>query len=237
MAMEPGWYPDPFSSGGYVRWWDGQRWGVSTSVETTAPTSSPPGAPVPMPPPPALPPPPGPMAPVYGAPAGVAPFPLAAWGARAVARIIDSFVTGLITLPFILWLVWPSVQRFIDSIPDGATAPTDAAMSALQADLLAVSTSVTVITLLVSFLYEVPQNKAWGRTLGKRALGLRIRPLAADVPLTWGQVLARWGSFEAFSVVAGGLLLVVDLLWPLWDRPWRQAVHDKIARTIVVPTR
>ncbi len=50
-------------------------------------------------------------------------------------------------------------------------------------------------------------------------------------------MLARWASFEAFSIVAGGLLLVVDLLWPLWDRPWRQAIHDKIARTIVVPTR
>ena len=237
MAMEPGWYPDPFSSGGYVRWWDGQRWGASTSVETTAPTSSVPGAPVPMPPPAPMPPPPGPVAPAYGAPPGVAPFPLATWGARAVARIIDSFITGLIALPFVLWLVWPGVQRFIDSVPADGSAPTDAAMTALQGDLLAVSTSITVITLVISLVYEVPQNKAWGRTLGKRALGLRIRPLAADLPLSWGQVLARWGSFEAFSVIAGGLLLVIDLLWPLWDRPWRQAVHDKIARTIVVPTR
>ena len=240
MAMEPGWYPDPFSSGGYVRWWDGQRWGASTSVGTTAPTSNAPGAPVPMPPPPALPPPPpGPVAPSYGAPPDVpvAPFPLAPWGVRAVARIIDSFLQGLLALPFILWLVWPSLQRFIDSVPAGGSAPSDAAMTALQGDLLAVSTSVTVISVVVSFLYEVPQNKAWGRTLGKRALGIRIRPLAADVPLAWGQVLARWGTFEVFSIILGGVLLIIDLLWPLWDRPWRQALHDKAARTVVVPTR
>jgi uncharacterized RDD family membrane protein YckC len=240
MAMDPGWYPDPFSSGGYVRWWDGERWGASTSVGTTAPTSNAPGAPVPMPPPAPPPPPPGPPAArPYGAPPGlpVAPFPLATWGARAIARIIDTFITGVLALPFVLWLVWPSVQRFLDSVPADASAPSQAAMTALQGDLLAVSTSVTVISLVVSLLYEVPQNKAWGRTVGKRALGLRIRPLAADVPLAWGQVLARWGTFEVFSLVAGGLLLFIDLLWPLWDKPWRQALHDKVARTVVVPTR
>ena len=129
------------------------------------------------------------------------------------------------------------MQRFIDSVPADGSAPSDAAMTALQGDLLAVSTSVTVISVVVSFLYEVPQNKAWGRTLGKRALGIRIRPLVADVPLGWGQVLARWGTFEVFSIILGGLLLVIDLLWPLWDRPWRQALHDKAARTVVVPTR
>ena len=76
-----------------------------------------------------------------------------------------------------------------------------------------------------------------GRTLGKRALGLRIRPLAADVPLTWGQVVVRWGVFEACSIVLGGLPLLLDCLWPLWDKPWRQALHDKTARTVTTKLR
>jgi len=240
MAMEPGWYPDPFSSGGYVRWWDGERWGASTSVGTTAPTSSTPGAAVPLPPPPpAMPPPPGyPGASYAAAPAGlVAPIPLASWISRAMARLLDGFIEALIATPFVLWLVWPSVQRFIASVPTDGSQPTQESMTALQSDLLSVSTSITVISVVVSMLYQLPQNKAWGRTVGKRALGIRIRPLAADVPLSWGQVIARWGVFEAFSIVLGGLPLLIDCLWPLWDKPWRQALHDKAAKTIVVPTR
>jgi uncharacterized RDD family membrane protein YckC len=242
MAMEPGWYPDPFSSGGYVRWWDGERWGASTSVGTTAPSAGPPGAPVPLPPPPpAMPPPPASAYPGTGYAAvpdpRLAGIALAPWVSRAAARLIDSFLEGLLALPFMLWLVWPSVQRFVDSVPTDGSAPSQSAMTALQADLLSMSTSITVISVVVSALYQLPQNKAWGRTLGKRALGLRIRPLAADVPLGWGQVIARWGVFEAFSIVLGGLPLLLDCLWPLWDKPWQQALHDKAAKTIVVRTR
>jgi uncharacterized RDD family membrane protein YckC len=245
MAMEPGWYPDPFSSGGYVRWWDGERWGASTSVGTTAPSAQPPGAPVPLPPPPpAMPPPPGYPASGYpGTGYAAAPDPrlagiaLAPWVSRAAARLIDSFIEGLIALPFLLWLVWPAVQRFVESVPSDGSAPSQEAMTALQVDLLSVSTWITVISVVISALYQLPQNKAWGRTLGKRALGIRIRPLAADVPLSWGQVIARWGVFEAFSIVLGGLPLLLDCLWPLWDKPWQQALHDKAAKTIVVRSR
>ena len=43
MAMAPGWYQDPFSTTGYVRWWDGERWGASTALpEGTPPV--PPGS-------------------------------------------------------------------------------------------------------------------------------------------------------------------------------------------------
>ena len=33
--------------------------------------------------------------------------------------------------------------------------------------------------------------------------------------------------------ISGGLLLIVDLLWPLWDDT-KQTLHDKIVHTIVV---
>jgi uncharacterized RDD family membrane protein YckC len=166
-----------------------------------------------------------------------AALPLASWVSRAMARLLDGFIEALIATPFVLWLVWPAVQRFVESIPTDGSQPSQAAMASLQSDLLNVSTSITVISVVVSMLYQLPQNKAWGRTLGKRALGIRIRPLAADLPLSWGQVIVRWGVFEAFSIVLGGLPLLLDCLWPLWDKPWRQALHDKAARTIVVRTR
>ena len=233
MSMEPGWYPDPFSSGGYVRWWDGQKWGASTSTGTAAPSSYEPGTPELLPPPPPMPAPPGARA--YRA--EQAPFPLATWGARAGARILDSLIEGLISAPLVIWLLWPSLQTFFESVPTDGSAPSDATTAAFQSDVLAFSWRFTVISLVVSFLYQVPQNVRWGRTIGKRALGLRIRPLAIDGPLTLIQAAIRWGTYSAFAIIAGGGLLVIDLLWPLWDKPWRQAIHDKTARTVVVPTR
>jgi uncharacterized RDD family membrane protein YckC len=222
VSMDPGWYPDPFSSSGYLRWWDGERWGASTSVVATAPS----GQVAPMPPPPA-------GAPVASATQVVAPIPLATWPQRAGARIIDVLIEAVIGTPFVLWLVWPSYTRFSDSVGDGV--PTSTQITELTNDIAGVTLAATLITLAISFLYEVPQNVVWGRTVGKRVLRLRIRPLADDVPLTWGQATIRWGTYAIGNALTRGLFGIVDYLWPLWDKPWRQALHDKTARTIVVP--
>ena len=200
--MEPGWYPDPFSSGGYVRWWDGERWGASTSVGTTAPTSSPPGAPVPLPPPPpAMPPPAGYPGAQYSAAPGQAsaPLPLASWVSRAMAWLLDSFAMGLLALPFTAWLVWPAVQRLVDSLQATSSTSAQAALSTFQSDIGSASTALLVVSVVVSLVYTVPQNRRWGQTLGKRALGIRIRPLAEDVQLSWAQVLLRWIVFEGLT--------------------------------------
>lgn len=233
MSMEPGWYPDPFSSGGYVRWWDGQRWGASTSVGATELVGGQPGAPVPLPPP---------MPPLSGRGPSAdgreqAPFALATWGSRAVARIIDALIEGAITTPFVLWLIWPAMQRYLDAAPADGSAPSDAVMTAFRTDVLAVSWQFTLISAAVSFAYQVPQNVRWGRTVGKRILRIRIRPLAEDVPLSWGRATIRWATYTVGVTLTNGLFGLVDYLWPLWDRPWRQALHDKTARTVVVPTR
>ena len=232
MSMQPGWYPDPFSSGGYLRWWDGQRWGTSTSV-TSAPDVAP-GAPVPPPPPP-----PGATA-LYGAgfdPAA-AGITLASWGSRAVARILDLLVESAIAAPFAYVLLRPAFEDLFSILPSDGTAPSqatlDAAVASFQEAVLGASVALSLITLVVTFLYEVPQNVRWGRTLGKRALGLRIRPLAADGPLSWNQATIRWGTYAAGALVAGLFWAAIDYLWPLWDKPWRQALHDKTAKTIVV---
>ncbi len=245
MSMQPGWYPDPFSSGGYVRWWDGQRWGASAAAPADAAPAAgaasvgsvgvDPLAPVPMPPPRT------PGGPAYGAPYGapagapVATFPLATWGSRALARILDTLVESVLVAPVLGWLLWPAFGDLLDSVPDGA-APSQAALDAFQEQLLSISVTLSLVSAAVTFLYEVPQNVLWGRTLGKRAMGLRIRPLAQDAPLSWVQATVRWGTYTVGSLVAGGFFTIIDYLWPLWDKPWRQALHDKTAKTVVVPT-
>ncbi len=251
MSMQPGWYPDPFSSGGYVRWWDGQRWGPSQTAPADAPAADlAPGAPAPAAPaPPIAPPPPqwgdpsgAPPAyggPAYGAPPGqqVAPFPLASWGQRAVAKIIDIVLETLILLPFTVWLLWPAIRDFSDSLPADGSLPSDEVLLQFQTEVLGLSLTLTLISTAITFLYEVPQTALWGRTVGMRILGIRIRPLAADLPLTWTQATIRWGTYAAGALIAGALWTLIDYLWPLWDKPWRQALHDKTAKTVVVPTR
>ncbi len=234
--MDPGWYPDPFSNGGYIRWWDGERWGASTSVETMAPTTERPGDPVQLPPPATMPPP----APAYGRAGGGgdrAPFPLATWGSRAIARILDLIIEGAVSAPIMLWLIWPAWQKVLDALPQDGSAPPESVMVTFQNDLLGQTLALTLVSAVVGFLYEVPQNVTWGRTIGKRVTGIRIRPLVDDVPLTWSQATIRWGTYALGSALTRGWFAVVDGLWPLWDRPWQQAIHDKTARTIVVPTR
>jgi hypothetical protein len=232
MSMQPGWYPDPFSSGGYVRWWDGQRWGASTSV-TTSPADPPvmaPGAPLPPPAVPASWPAPG-----SGPTAGIA---LASWWSRAGGKVIDLLLQALVTAPFAFVLLRPAFGRLLDALPSDGTEPTSAQVSAateaFQSDVLASALALSALSLAVSFLYEVPQNVRWGRTIGMRATGIRIRPFAADGPVPWVTATIRWGTWALGSLLPYGIFTVLDYLWPLWDKPWQQALHDKTARTLVV---
>ena len=238
MSMQPGWYPDPFSSGGYVRWWDGEKWGPSTVAGAEPPAH--PGGPAPMPPPP-------PAAPAYpGGPDGTAvddagqTVALASWGSRAIARIIDSFIEGLLAMPFLAILLRGPITELIDAVralPPNATTVPDSVMQSFTDSVVSSALLISLVSLTVGFLYTVPQNAIWNRTIGKRILGIRIRPRPRDGVLGWGKATVRWGAWTVFSLVLSGIPLIIDCLWPLWDKPWRQALHDKAARTIVVRAR
>jgi uncharacterized RDD family membrane protein YckC len=55
-------------------------------------------------------------------------------------------------------------------------------------------------------------------------------------PLTWAQAGGRSAIWVLPSLVpvVGGFFRLLDGLWPLWDKPYRQALHDKAMKTIVV---
>jgi uncharacterized RDD family membrane protein YckC len=146
-------------------------------------------------------------------------------------------VESVVIAPVVVWMLWPAFQELSDAVPADGTPVSDAAITRFQDQVVGASVALSIVALAVTFLYEVPQNALWGRTLGMRALGIRIRPLAEDRRLTWGQATIRWGTYALPALLAGLLWTLLDYLWPLWDKPWRQALHDKTARTIVVPTR
>lgn len=225
MSMAAGWYPDPFSSAGYLRWWDGTRWTSQTTlpVDPQAPAAQPQPVAAPYP------------QHGYGAPAQVATFRVASWGARLAAYLIDALLMSVVLVPVYVVMLWPALRDFIDSIPtDGSRVPV-ATMTTFEARVLGMSLAMSLVSLVVMFLYMVPQNVRYGRTVGKRVLGIRIRMLAEDRNPRWSEATIRYAVFGLGTAVAGGIFVLVDCLWPLWDKPWAQALHDKAAKTVVVP--
>lgn len=77
-------------------------------------------------------------------------------------------------------------------------------------------------------IYFTASLALWrGRTPGKRLLGIRVVRIDGD-PLTTWDAFSRFGGYAA-SVLTG-LLGFAQLLWD----PNRQALHDRIAGTVVI---
>jgi len=90
----------------------------------------------------------------------------------------------------------------------------------------------TFLAGLVAFLYFWLLHAFWnGQTLGKRLFGMRVVQ-ERGARITVSQAAVR-------QAVAAGLEwlccvgMLVDLAWILFD-PRKQALHDKVARTVVV---
>ncbi|HEY8482329.1 MAG TPA: RDD family protein [Spirillospora sp.] len=112
---------------------------------------------------------------------------------------------------------------------------------------------------VLPFLYEAVQLAMWGRTLGKRFMGLGVvqaRP--AGQPVTTVQAIWRAGithvgyqigvffflvlAVMVWDYAAYGMVLVwagalMAYLWAIWDQPLHQALHDRFAGTLVIDER
>jgi uncharacterized RDD family membrane protein YckC len=171
----------------------------------------------PAPPPQEIPYGPGPW-PDYGRPRSAAPAGYETgleYGGRW-RRLIAAIIDGLIVYA-VIWLLTTPILGF-GTIYEGNLA------RRLAANLVAG---------VVAFLYYVLQHGRWGRTLGKRAMSLRVVRADDAGPVSYGQ--AAWRLLFAYliSLATCGVGGVVDVAWILWDKR-RQALHDKVARTVVV---
>jgi uncharacterized RDD family membrane protein YckC len=240
-----GWYPDPDPDSPEPRgrrYWDGQQWTehVAAPSGASAPAGQYAGAP------------PYPGAP-YGSGSAAAATtpdgqPLAGWWRRVGAYLID----WLILLVATAVLGWSQVRQigsaYGDLLRETVRATENGSAMPDQGDLLAdlgvPFLVLSLIALVLNFVYNVAFLKWKAATPGKLALGMRVRLREVPGPLSWGTVLLRWLAQNWYSVlgsvpVLGGVLAiypVVDDLWPLWD-PHNQALHDKVARTNVVRVR
>lgn len=208
--------------------------------------------------------PPGGAQPPYGqAPHGQAPYghaaaatpeatttdgqPLAGYGVRVAAYILDGFILAIINLVVAGWALWLWVADYWGFAWDAAVSGNQDAVRDLSPDELwglfdwQYFYIALGLMLLVQMLYHVGFLAARGATPGKMVLGISVRRLDRPGPMGVGVAFMRVllpltvGVFQTVPLLGYllGLIGVVDLVWPLRDRN-RQALHDRIAGTQVV---
>jgi uncharacterized RDD family membrane protein YckC len=147
--------------------------------------------------------------------------PLATYGQRFLARVVDAAV-----------LVAADVLV--------AAAVLGGRMSRAGHTSYGEQVAVGMLTFVLYFAYEGAMTAARGQTLGKMALRIRAARLVdGSVPGQAGWVRAAVYALPGAlsAVLIGPLFWLVDSLWCTWDRPYRQCLHDKAARTVVVAAR
>ncbi|MFH8485454.1 RDD family protein [Streptomyces longisporoflavus] len=145
--------------------------------------------------------------------------PLAESGKRVLARIIDMIIVGVV-----VWLLsWGFGTSEFDVDPDQVQYGKSFGQSLLAAVLY--------------IAYDSFMISRTGQTLGKKWLGMRVANLNDGATPTLQTALVRaavlWLPFAfccacIWTAICGG--------WSFFDKPYKQGLHDKAAKTVVVST-
>lgn len=144
--------------------------------------------------------------------AGMAP--LAPSGKRVLARLVDMVLVGIVV--YLLTLLFHVSQTDFDHVEAGRTS------------------GQYLVTAILYVGYDVLMSQRGGQTLGKRLFRLRVARL--DNGLTPGtsalllRAVVLWLPFVfcccVWTAICGGYSFI--------DRPYKQGLHDKAAKTVVV---
>ncbi|EPH46183.1 RDD family protein [Streptomyces aurantiacus] len=143
--------------------------------------------------------------------------PLADSGKRVLARIIDMILVGVVV--WLLSLLFGTNEYDLD--PDKVEAGKSFGQSLLAAVLY--------------MAYDSYLISKTGQTLGKKWMGMRVANLNDGANPTLQTALVRsavlWLPFAfccacIWTAICGG--------WSFFDKPYKQGLHDKAAKTVVV---
>ncbi|WP_060879008.1 RDD family protein [Streptomyces scabiei] len=173
------------------------------------------------------PPPPG-GGPHDGDPYGGGPYPndplagmppLADSGKRVLARIIDMILVGLV--------VWLLAWAFRISQYTVNSDDFEFGKSLAQEALAAV----------LYIAYDTVLTVRDGRTLGKKLLKLRVADLDdGSTPSTQTALIRAAVLWIPFAFCCACIWTAIAGGWSFFDRPYKQGLHDKAAKTVVVST-
>ncbi|MFD4523108.1 RDD family protein [Streptomyces sp. NPDC058470] len=143
--------------------------------------------------------------------------PLADSGKRVLARIIDMIIVGIV-----VWLL-----SWAFGVTEYNTDKIDTGKSFGQ----------SLVAAVLYIGYDTVMISRTGQTLGKRLFKQRVANLdngaTPSVQTTLIRSLVLWIPFAfccacIWTAIAGG--------WSFFDKPYKQGLHDKAAKTVVVST-
>jgi uncharacterized RDD family membrane protein YckC len=170
---------------------------------------------------------------------------------RLAASAIDWFIIILVSV-IAFWsplsLIWHEIQAITSRYPDLTSPAAQAAINAISKDpanqQALLYWLLTIFGLALAYFWA--QHAAWGATVGKRALGIRVVRAADRASIGMRQAGIRAVTFVVGPAllmllvtplnIAGGVLWAVDAGMGLVD-PQSQSLHDKLAGTVVVRKR
>lgn len=151
-------------------------------------------------------------------------------GRRLAARLVDTVVLGALVGAVALPLVTRAMEHIDRKIEAAEQSGETVTVWLLDSTTAGLFGGVLAAFLVLGFVLEALPTAKWGRTLGKRLCGLEVRDIESHGSPSLGAALRRWLVYGVLALVVVG---VVNVLWCLVDRPWRQCWHDKAARTFV----
>ncbi|WP_444545072.1 RDD family protein [Streptomyces filipinensis] len=151
-------------------------------------------------------------------------------GRRFAARLIDSLVVGAVTAAAAVPLGLQAADHIQEKVDAAKLSGREVTVWLLDGTTATSLGIVLAVLLVFGVVYEVLPTAKWGRTLGKKLLGLEVRDIEAHEPPAFGRALRRWLVYSVPGLLGIG---IVGVLWCLFDRPWHQCWHDKAAHTFV----
>lgn len=252
----PGWYDDP-EDAGQLRYFDGILWTRNVTPRRTATVVATPPQLNPAGPAPATFPAGGASTPgahrlqptpAYAPPSGPRTadgVPLAGYGARAAAYVMDAVLINILAMILGGYFLYRAVEPMLVPL-DAAMRAGDAAAINATANLMDVRQLgiYTVIKLVIALTYQLVFLTRWSATPGKLIVGISVRRVDRPGVLSWDAASRRAAFLVGVDALTNLPLVslpalvvkVVDLAWPLSDQR-RQAWHDKVADTVVVQGR
>ncbi|AIV36186.1 RDD family protein [Streptomyces sp. CCM_MD2014] len=151
-------------------------------------------------------------------------------GKRLAARLIDTVVLAGVTAVAAVPLGMKAADHVNDKIDQAKLSGETVTVWLLDGTTSTYLGIVLAVLLLFGVVYEALPTAKWGRTPGKKLLGLEVRDIEAHESPSFGAALRRWLVYSVPGLLVVG---VVGIVWCLFDRPWHQCWHDKAAGTFV----
>ncbi|NEB04856.1 RDD family protein [Streptomyces sp. SID13726] len=154
----------------------------------------------------------------------------ASLGKRLAARLLDTLVVGAVTAVAAVPLGAEAADHISAKIDEAKLSGETVTVWLLDGTTSVYLAIVVAVLLVAGTLYEALPTAKWGRTLGKKLLGLEVRDIEGHEPPAFGAALRRWLVYSVPGLLGIGL---VGVAWCLFDKPWHQCWHDKAAHTFV----